>query len=445
MNRLLLRQLRRLGLDPDVASVDPQQWKALLERVSTSYDDSDRGRYLLERSLRISSQEMAQLNETIRQRYTNLLAYSVIPTWQVDFSSVGEALDRLRDDGVEELATYLDESPAELKRLAALVDIVAENSTATELLDYPLTGIPAPLASEEIYGTGRSAVREQVLAIWENRDQVRVEVRAGRLQEADFHGILHTSVPRIDGMPDLSHVIVAVTDVTALKQAEASMERLVKSKDGFLASVSHEIRTPLTSVFGNAMILNERWEIIPREDTRELISAIATGSSEVADLVEDLLVAARADMGNIRIAPRAFAVRPEVDHVIAGLADRPGNIDSSAVEGSVVADPLRFKQIVRNLLTNAVRYGGPQIVAESAQIDGVLALSICDDGGGIAEDRRDVIFDLYEREPGKTSLTTSVGVGLTVSRQLARLMGGDVVYDRSEGWTRFRLDLPAAS
>lgn len=445
MNRLLLRQLRRLGLDPDVACADPQQWKALLERVSTSYEDSDRSRYLLERSLRISSHEMAQLNETIRQRYTNLLAYSVIPTWQVDFSSVGEALDRLRNDGVEELAKYLDEFPGELKQLAALVDVVAENSTASDLLDYPLSKVPTPLVSEEIYDTVRSAIREQVLAIWENRDHVRMEIRAGRSQEVDFHGILHTSVPRLKGMPDLSHVIVAVTDVTALKQAEASMERLVKSKDDFLASVSHEIRTPLTSVYGNAMVLDERWEIIPREDTRELISAIATGSSEVADLVEDLLVAARADMGNIRIAPQHFAVRPEVDHVIAGLADRPGDIDCRAVDGSVVADPLRFKQIVRNLLTNAIRYGGPQIVAESAQIDGVLRLSICDDGDGIADDRRDMIFEMYERESGKASLTTSVGVGLTVSRQLARLMGGDVVYDRSEGWTKFRLDLPAAS
>ena len=107
MNRLLLRQLRRLGLDPDDSCADEAQWRELLERVSTSYDDADRSRYLLERSLRISSEEMARLNESARekseaeiarsqQRYINLLTHSVIPTWQADLSAVGEALTALR-------------------------------------------------------------------------------------------------------------------------------------------------------------------------------------------------------------------------------------------------------------------------------------------------------------------------------------------------------------
>lgn len=456
MNRLLLRQLRRLGLDPDGGGADPEQLQQLLERVSTSYDDSDRSRYLLERSLRISSQEMAELNQTIRaqseadvarsnQRYTNLLTLSVIPTWQADFSAVGAALTALRDDGVKDLEGYLDKNPDEMERLAALVEIVAQNSTATELLDYSLSDNAIPLSARPVYCAVRDAVREQVLTIWDGRDSLRIEVHAGPSLATEFHGILHASIPRIDGVPDLSQVIVVVTDVTALKQAEANMERLVKSKDDFLASVSHEIRTPLTSVFGSAMVLADQWEGLPREDSQALVMDIATGSGEVADLVEDLLVAARADMGNIRIAPRVLAVRSEVEQVVAGLFDRPCEIDCSAVDGSVFADPLRFKQILRNLLTNAVRYGGKEIAVQSDQTEDVLRLLVCDDGNGIDADRVDTIFDLYEKERGKASLTTSVGVGLTVSRQLARLMGGDVVYEREEGWTRFCLDLPAAS
>lgn len=456
MNRLLARQLRRLGLDPDADDIGPEQWKALLERVSVSYDDADRSRYLLERSLRISSEEMAQLNQAVREqseaevarserRFANLLTYSVIPTWQADFSVVGEALGSIRDSGVERLADYLEEHPEEVERLAGLVHVVAQNSTAADLLAGGLSQLPGPLATAgPIFAALRDTVRALLLAIWDDRDHVRLDIRAGSSEETEFHGILHASVPRSDGVPDLSEVIVVVTDVTALKKAEARMEQLVQSKDDFLAAVSHEIRTPLTSVFGSALLLEERGESLDVDDTRELIGTIARESGEVADLVEDLLVAARADLGNISIDPRPLAVRPEVKQVVAGILDRPAEIDYSEVDGEVFADPLRFKQILRNLITNAVRYGGKQIVVQSTQLDGHLVLSVCDNGEGIAADRHDAIFELYERDTGKATVTTSVGVGLTVSRQLARMMGGDVTYEHSGGWSRFRLELPVA-
>lgn len=457
MNRLLARQLRRLGLDPDGADVDPAQWKALLERVSDSYDDADRSRYLLERSLRISSEEMAQLNKAVREqseaevarserRFANLLTHSVIPTWQADLSAVGDALAALRESGVARLDTYLEKHPEEAERLAGLVDVVAQNSTAAGLLAGRPSQLPGPLATAgPIFTALRDAVRALLLAIWDDRDHVRADIRVGSSEETEFHGILHAGVPRTDGVADLSEVIVVVTDVTALKQAEERMEQLVQSKDDFLAAVSHEIRTPLTSVFGSALLLEERGDSLAAEETRELIRNIVRESGEVSDLVEDLLVAARADLGNINIDMRPLLVHPEVEHAAAGILDGPVEIDSSEVDGEVFADPLRFKQILRNLLANAVRYGGPKIVVQSAHIDGRLFLSVCDNGEEIAADRRDAIFELYERDTGKAKVTTSVGVGLTVSRQLARLMGGDLTYDHTGGWSRFRLELPATS
>lgn len=458
MNRLLLRQLRRLGLSIDEAPQDPQAWKALLERVSAAYEDSDRSRYLLERSLHISSQEMAKLNRTVRevadaelarsrQQYVNLLTHSVIPTWQADFSAVGDELGRLRDQGVEDLNEYLEREPGELNRLAGQVRVVAQNSAATKLLQDAEPDLPRALSiDEKLYLTVRGAIREQLVAIWEGRDHLRVEIDGDRSDGTRFHGILHASVPRNGAELDLTQVIVVVTDVTALKQAEARMERLVQSKDEFLASVSHEIRTPLTSVFGSAMELRDHWEILSSEDSRELIGIIAKESGEVADLVEDLLVAARADMGNIKIAPRLFAVRPEVTNLVESLLDDDSvAIDCGEVHGLVFADPLRFKQIIRNLLTNAVRYGGHHVRVQSEQVDGVLHVSVCDNGSGVAEERRDTIFNLYERDETQPTMTTSVGVGLTVARQLARLMGGDLSYEYTAGWSCFRLTLPGSA
>lgn len=458
MNRLLLRQLRRLGLSVDDAPQNRQAWQALLERVSAAYEDADRSRYLLERSLHISSQEMAKLNRTVRevadaelarsrQQYVNLLTHSVIPTWQADFSAVGEEIGRLRDQGVQDLDEYLEHESGELDRLAGHVQVVAQNSAATKLLQDAEPELPRDLSiDEKLYRTVRGAIREQLVAIWEGRDHLRVEISGDRSDGTTFHGILHASVPKSGVELDLAQVIVVVTDVTALKEAEARMERLVQSKDEFLASVSHEIRTPLTSVFGSAMELQDHWDILSAQDSRELIGIIAKESGEVADLVEDLLVAARADMGSIRIAPRLFAVRPEVTTLAESLADDESvAIDCGEVHGLVFADPLRFKQILRNLLTNAVRYGGPRARIQSEQVDGVMYISVCDNGNGIAPERRDTIFNLYERDETQPTVTTSVGVGLTVARQLARLMGGDLGYDYVDGWSCFRLTLPGSA
>jgi signal transduction histidine kinase len=107
------------------------------------------------------------------------------------------------------------------------------------------------------------------------------------------------------------------------------------------------------------------------------------------------------------------------------------------------ADTLRTRQIMRNLLTNASRYGGDHIKLSVSSLGELAVLVVSDDGPGINVVDSEKIFDPYYRAQSAEGRPDSVGLGLAVARQLARMMGGDLVYRRRSGWTRFELSLPA--
>ena len=138
------------------------------------------------------------------------------------------------------------------------------------------------------------------------------------------------------------------------------------------------------------------------------------------DLIDDLLIAARADIGSVIVRSEAVELDVQVRTVIAGITVPPGTTVTCSVESSVVdADSVRVRQILRNLLTNAVRYGGTNIEARMSSSRGAVAVEIVDDGAGIPEADRERIFEAYERAHDTPGQPGSVGIGLTVSRALA--------------------------
>ena len=104
-----------------------------------------------------------------------------------------------------------------------------------------------------------------------------------------------------------------------------------------------------------------------------------------------------------------------------------------------------MRQIVRNLLTNAVRYGGPDIAVEIGAVDARPFVVVSDDGPGVARGEEHAIFEAYQRASGGRHAPESVGLGLAVSRQLARSMGGELHYRRTDDRTEFVLELPACA
>ena len=232
------------------------------------------------------------------------------------------------------------------------------------------------------------------------------------------------------------------------RQADAAeLVASSESKERLLASVSHEIRTPLTAIVGLSEEIISSRTSLGEEELDELNGIIAVQSRELAELVEDLLVASRADFGNISIRPEQISLRRQAEMVVQGVRESlPTDQVLTTLAGDVDAwaDPLRVRQIMRNLLTNAIKYGGPRVVIGVREHDGLAQVVVADDGQGVPSHESDLIFERYYRSSNSATQPGSVGIGLAVSRQLAEMMDGNLVYINGENQHRFEMSLPLA-
>lgn len=247
---------------------------------------------------------------------------------------------------------------------------------------------------------------------------------------------------------DLSLLSTAATMIGAFWERERSRERLeeiIRSKDEFLASVSHELRTPLTAVVGFNEILRDSKDILSIEEREDLLETVVRQGTDLTNIVNDLLVAARADIGKLHVALVSIDLRAQTAQVLEAFAG--DGIAELAVEGKAgraIGDPDRSRQIIRNLVSNAIRYGGGDIRVEVSSDDEHVSVRVSDAGAAIPPDDRERIFEAYQRAHDAKGVTGSIGLGLAISRQLARLMDGDVTYDHDGLRSVFELKLPVA-
>jgi signal transduction histidine kinase len=246
------------------------------------------------------------------------------------------------------------------------------------------------------------------------------------------------SVDTSTGAPGTT-IIVALADVTHIKARNEAMAEVVRAKDEFIANVSHELRTPLTAVIGLTSEMADHPDLGP-DERAELLQLVAGQAFEMANIVDDLLVAARAEMGTVTVEIQEMDLLAELRATIDGLGITV-EVPASPTQ-RVMADPRRVRQILRNLLTNAQRYGGPRRRVITGSLLDRVWLEVRDNGTGIPGEEASSIFEPYVT--GNSGVTGSVGLGLAVARQLAELMSGSLEYERSAGETVFRLLLPMA-
>ena len=258
--------------------------------------------------------------------------------------------------------------------------------------------------------------------------------------------LLDTRRLQVELFEERSHLESLVEGRTAeLAAANTRLSDLVLAKDEFIASVSHELRTPLTGVLGFARELAERLPKLSQEDVAAIAKLIVEQSTEAAAIIDDLLVAARADMDTIRVHAERVDIRAEFEAVLRTLpAEVTDRVELPATTALAVGDRLRVRQILRNLVGNAYKYGGPHVGVEITPSDSVVDVLVTDDGPGVIPEEQVRLFDPFFRGTTSASQVQSIGLGLTVSRRLARLMGGDLVYQPGNGGSAFRLTLPRA-
>lgn len=228
------------------------------------------------------------------------------------------------------------------------------------------------------------------------------------------------------------------------RRSQSRLEHLLRAKDEFIASASHELRTPLTTVVGLSQELADSAHRFDPAELSELSRLVAEQSAEVAFLVDDLLVAARADAGGLAVEPTETDLDLEAKRVVEReIADRAATAVQLRLGGVVAwADPSRVRQIIRNLVTNALRYGGNLVSVETETVGSRAVVRVIDDGPGISDEDREAIFQPYHRAGEGKGAPGSMGLGLTVARRLARMMGGEIAYRRADALTVFEVSFP---
>jgi signal transduction histidine kinase len=374
--------------------------------------------------------------------FENLFRISPIPIMEQDYSALVDWMDRLRAQGVSDIRHHLGDDIEAIRAVVPLIRIVAANPAAVKAVGLPLEELIGPVDPMIVNEGAEEGWRTQLQAVWNREPEAHAAFTAATFDGRTYDAESILAAPIIDGEPDFSRAMFTVIDVTGHRNEERRMSDMVRAKNQFLASVSHEIRTPLTAVLGFARVLDDDPKL-DEEDRRLMVASIVQHSQEVADLVEDLLVAARADMGQIEVANTTFDVVAQVRSTLTagGSFTTDVNVEVGPDPVRAVGDPARVRQIVRNLLTNAERYGGSAVTINIATVDDRVLVGVADDGPGLPRHEWEKIFEPYHRGHQSPGRPGSVGIGLAISRQLAELMGGSLVYRHERGRSVFLLSL----
>ncbi|MEO5703436.1 MAG: ATP-binding protein [Candidatus Limnocylindrales bacterium] len=242
-----------------------------------------------------------------------------------------------------------------------------------------------------------------------------------------------------------SEVAVAIRNLELFDQVERQRVRLVEldaAKDEFLRGISHNLQTPLTSIRAYAEQMGTE-----RPDPR--LSIIVEQSDRLYRIVRQLVSVSRLEAGTLRSKTEVLALAPRVRRAwdALGVAGVPFELRDDAAGWLAIADPDQLDQVLWALLDNSARYAGGAPIRTSVAprpSEGLLAVTIADSGLGVKPEDRERIFERYERGAAGAGVE-GTGLGLYVSRQLCRAMGGDLVLEPAgpEPGAAFTVLLPA--
>ncbi len=226
----------------------------------------------------------------------------------------------------------------------------------------------------------------------------------------------------------------------ALIQLRDKAEMANRSKSAFLANMSHEIRTPMNAVIGFLDIVLET-DLTQKQ--KKYLQTVRRAAKDLHSLLNDILDVAKLEEGKLKLESVPFSVVDTVEHALATFelkASAKGicliKRISPKVSPIYAGDPLRLKQVLSNLIGNAIKFtdAGSITLAVDVADDDLLKFVIRDTGIGIPKDKIDTIFDSFSQADSSTSRRYGgTGLGTTISRQLVRMMGGEISVESEEG------------
>ena len=278
---------------------------------------------------------------------------------------------------------------------------------------------------------------------------------AGRIPVAEGRSVASSvTLPVEVGGRDLWLSFVAVHGADGIVYAFrdlSSERRLDEEKSDFVATISHELRTPMSAVYGAAETLLHRNEQLTPEQRQQLLEMIAAQAARLGQITTEVLLTTRLERGDVPVQRKVVDVGQLADLVVQTM--RPQlEPDASleleiASEARAAGDADRIQQVLVNLVDNAHKHGGPgPIVVRVESGNGGVRVSVTDRGPGIDRAEQQRIFEkFYRAGPSLTREAGGTGLGLYISRELVRRMGGKLTVRSEPGaGATFLFDLPRA-
>jgi PAS domain S-box-containing protein len=274
------------------------------------------------------------------------------------------------------------------------------------------------------------------------------------IADGTTYDVLIAKTPLLAEDGDVTGIASVITDISEQKRMRDAAEAAVQAKSRFLANMSHELRTPLNGVVGMASLL-ENTALDAKQ--RRFVRTLKSSAEALITLINDVLDLSKAEAGKLELSVTSVDLRREIEQVVALFAarahDKGVEIAAHLAPGTpatLQGDPIRLRQVLANLVNNAVKFtdSGAVLLSVAAVNEAgfgpMFEFAVTDTGIGIepAEQRR--IFEAFEQADGSvTRKFGGTGLGLAISRQLIELMRGTMKLDSEPGrGSRFSFRLP---
>jgi PAS domain S-box-containing protein len=468
------------GLDPAVAGL-LENFGDLLRRVESNYVQFDRDLELRTRSLELSSEELTRANDQLREdiaarsRAVKSLRSTISEILgEQGIGGVGaddelESLSRIVANLVaerEKQRIHLDNLKFALDQhaIVSITDpdgmIIYANEKFCEISGYfrdELIG-----KNHRIVKSGRhpNAFFEQ---LWKTITAGKVwhgEI-SNRSKSGEEYWVAATIVPFLDEAGRPYEYTAIRTDITARKQAEDALiqardaaEAANRAKSAFLANMSHEIRTPMNGIIG---MTNLALDTELDTEQREYLQIVRSSAESLLTVINDILDFSKIEAGKLHVEKVGFDLRQTIDETLKVLELRAAEKGlplrcqvAEAVPTRVVGDPLRLKQVLLNLVGNAIKFTEMGSVSVSADVQShstdaiTVTIVVRDTGIGIPAEKLGDIFEAFAQADSSTTRHYGgTGLGLTISNRLVNLMGGTMTVESTVGvGSEFSFSLP---
>jgi signal transduction histidine kinase len=238
-----------------------------------------------------------------------------------------------------------------------------------------------------------------------------------------------------------------------IQDKSRQLEIANQHKSEFLANMSHELRTPLNAIIGFSEVLLERMfgELNDKQD--DYLKDIHSSGKHLLSLINDILDLSKIEAGRMELDVETFDVPAAIGNALTLVRERAQRhrialgLEVGADVGEMRADERKFKQILLNLLTNAVKFtpDGGRVDVRAKLVDGVLEVAVSDNGIGIAKDDQEAVFEEF-RQVGRhyTNKQEGTGLGLALAKRFVELHGGRLTLDSEPGrGSTFTFTLPS--